>query len=140
MGPMDHDGCSREQELTKAVRTGEWGAGLWEHVQGCDACEETMLVAGMLTEDDAHTTMSVPAAGLVWWKAELRLRRERTAMALRPVVIAERVTSAAVVAALAAGGVWLAASSQSLTLVLAGGIVVLALSAASALFVAHSRK
>lgn len=132
--------CEHEQEVARAVRTGFWSPELREHAERCEACTDSMLVANWLMEAEQHAEVTVPEAGLVWWKAERRMQRERVERALRPVLIAERVSAAAVLAALAVGAAWLAAASPSLTTALAGGLAVLAISAGSALYVAHSRK
>lgn len=132
--------CEHEQEVARAVRTGFWSPELREHAERCEACTESMLVASWLMETEQQAEVTVPEAGLVWWKAERRMRRERVERALRPVLIAERVSAAAVLAALTVSAVWLAAATPSLTSALAGGVAVLAISAGSALYVAHLRK
>lgn len=139
MKKMNPAGCEREQDIARAVRSGLWNAELREHAAGCEACAETMAVAAFLQsgEDPAAT---VPEAGLMWWRLELRARREKRARALRPLVIAERAAGVLFGSACVAVFVWLSTVSPSLSLTagIAGGV--LAVSAGSALLLASSRK
>lgn len=55
---------------------------------------EDDLIRRMLMEHSAPETVDVPPAGLVYWRAELRARRDLAEKALRP---AQRMQAAAVV-------------------------------------------
>jgi hypothetical protein len=50
--------------------------------------------------------MKLPDAGLVWWKAQLRARREAAELATRPIALAERFAVACGLAVLLAFVVW----------------------------------
>src|SRR5258707_1035438 len=89
--------CNKEQEVFEALQSGrlasEWGEPLRQHIAECSNCADLALVAEFLQEESDLTlaNVKVPSAALVWWKAQLRARREAAQQALRPVRIAERV-------------------------------------------------
>ena len=132
--------CEHEDAVVRAARTGFWSEDLRAHCGQCPACGEMMLVAAALLESDSRTDLPLPDAGLVWWKAELKLKRERASRALRPVVYAERATAAAIVAVLAMGAAWLPPVSQPVAIAAIAGVVILTVAAGSALLLAISRK
>lgn len=74
--------CSRTAEIDKLLRLGHWpaaaGAELQAHVQACRACGERVRVTEALRQMRASSMraarMEPPA--LVWWRAQLRRRRE----------------------------------------------------------------
>ena len=74
--------CEKEQAVTELLQTGRWpdacDAALRSHVESCAVCSEVVLVAGLLQEANSSLLAEVklPDAGLVWWKAQLRARRE----------------------------------------------------------------
>jgi len=84
------------------------------HAAGCAVCAEALLVASFLTgqEDDAD----VPAAGLVYWRAELKARREQAERAMRPM----RAMEIAAMVMLCAVAVGFGAVSGSIALPLIG--------------------
>jgi len=97
--------CSRESETVRASWSGAWPAGcdenLQQHVRSCTVCREAVQLAGAFREDREAATHEarIPPSGLVWWRAQLRARREAAVVAERPVAVAHGL---AVVAALAA--------------------------------------
>lgn len=131
--------CPREQETLEARRSGQWSEELRAHFAACESCADALLVAGFMEEATA-TDVAVPPVGLVWWKAQLRARREAAENATRPIWVAER--TAAVAAALGAVVVaaWLSSESSLLAALSVGGLVLLAASAACALWLASSRE
>lgn len=139
MGMMKPSGCERETEIARAVRSGHWTEDLRQHAAGCEACGEAMAVAAFL-QGGAVQALEVPEPGLMWFKLELRARREKTRRAMRPLVIAERLVALLTGGACIGAALW--THSVSPTLGLAAGIAaaVLALSAGSALLLASSRK
>lgn len=97
--------CPRESETVRAAWSGAWPGGcdddLRQHVRSCTVCREAVQLASVFREDrDAVIRAArVPEPGLVWWRAQLRARREAAATAERPVAIAQGL---AIVASLAA--------------------------------------
>ncbi len=103
--------CSRESETVRAAWSGAWPAGcdedLQQHVRSCTVCREAILLAGVFREDREAATREarIPPSGLVWWRAQLRARREAAVVAERPVAVAQGLAVVAALAA-AAGVVW----------------------------------
>jgi hypothetical protein len=104
--------CEKEQALTETLQRGQWpeacDPALHMHVENCAVCSEVVQVAQALREE--HTSlcadMKLPDAGLVWWKAQLRARREAAELATRPIALAERFALACGLASLLAFLVW----------------------------------
>ena len=132
--------CNHEQEILHALRSGDWTPALRAHFAVCESCEETAVTVEFMNQAAVTVDSPVAPAGLVWWKAQLRARREDAAAAARPVVVAERV--AAVLALLGAvwAMAWLSAGSTAAAI---AGVIALALittAAAGALLFAWSKK
>jgi hypothetical protein len=104
--------CEKEQAVTEMLQSGRWpeacDSALRNHVENCAVCSEVVLVAQFLREEHASlfADMKLPDAGLVWWKAQLRARREAAELATRPIALAERFAVACAMAALLAFIVW----------------------------------
>jgi hypothetical protein len=104
--------CEKEQAVTEMLQSGRWpeacDSALRSHVVNCVVCSEVVLAAQFLREEHAAllAEMKLPDAGLVWWKAQLRARREAAELATRPIALAERFAVACGVAALLAFIVW----------------------------------
>jgi len=99
--------CDREIEIVEAVTCGRWpdGAGeeLQSHAATCAICSDVVQVSLALTQERSHALLSarVPSAGLVWWRAEMRSRRDAVERATRPMRIVEWTALACALAALA---------------------------------------
>jgi len=109
---MNTPQCSNEQAVTELVQSGRWpeacDAALRGHVENCETCSEVLLVAGLLQEANSSLLAGVklPDAGLVWWKAQLRARREAAELATRPIALAEKFALACGVGVLLAFTFW----------------------------------
>ena len=75
-------GCSWRDEITAATMRGQWPDGCSEelraHVKRCRRCAEVVLVTQTLRsarEVSAEGARLEPA-GLIWWRAQLRKRRD----------------------------------------------------------------
>jgi hypothetical protein len=83
--------CQHECEILDAVASGRWpdrvDSELREHASACVICSDAALIATLYRDDceRALEQVRVPSAGLVWWKAELRARREAIRVASRPI-------------------------------------------------------
>lgn len=103
--------CEKEPLVIEAVRFGEWGDAsraddaLRMHAATCPECAETALAAQLLREWNARdiTESTLPNGGLIWWKAQLKAKREATERATQPISIVEAVFWAC--AALSAVGI-----------------------------------
>jgi hypothetical protein len=87
--------CSFEKEITQALKSGHWPEGcapeLRAHVDACAQCRDLVLVTQAFQQARSESAKEAPlgAPGLIWWKAQLRRRREATARVSRPVTVAE---------------------------------------------------
>jgi C4-dicarboxylate transporter len=87
--------CEREFEIVEAITCGRWPAGTTEelqaHAASCAVCADVVRVAIALTNErtEGLQMARVPSAGLVWWRAEMRARRDAVNRATRPLRIVE---------------------------------------------------
>ena len=87
--------CRHEADLVAAVTSGRWPAAvdqaLREHVASCAVCADVLQVAEAMTalEQETLADTRLPAAGQVWWRAQVRARHEAAAVAARPVMVAQ---------------------------------------------------
>ncbi|HTH03405.1 MAG TPA: hypothetical protein VL882_24185 [Vicinamibacterales bacterium] len=95
--------CDREQDVLDAVAAGRWpercGADLRGHVNACAVCADLADVAVAVVDDreQAWTEASIPSAGLVWWRAQLRAREDAARAAGRPVAFIQGVAASVAV-------------------------------------------
>jgi hypothetical protein len=130
--------CQRETEVVLALRMGDFSDELRAHIAGCESCGEALAVATVCQA--APAPQAVPDASLLWRKMELRLKRERTEAAMRPAIIAERL-SAGVFAVCAMLTIpWLADRSPLLAIVAVAALALVGLSAASVYWLAASKR
>jgi hypothetical protein len=134
---MDAAVCPREAELAAALRAGQLTDVQRAHAAACEACAEALTVTAFLSA--GVETAGAPEAGLVWWKLEIRARREAAEKAARPVVLAERLGLAVAAGAAAWACVWLNGLSPALALAGWAGLGVLALVGAGAVWTAARR-
>jgi hypothetical protein len=87
--------CEFEAEVLAAVIQSRWpervDAGLRSHVSGCVICSDVVVIAAALDEggDEMRAEAVVPDARLVWWRSQLRARREAVEAAGRPITAAQ---------------------------------------------------
>ena len=92
--------CVREAEVVEAVISGRWPAAcdpeLRSHAMDCDICKDIVLVSSALQSerDSAVLHAALPSAGLVWWRAELRMHREAARAAERPMKLVHSLAAA----------------------------------------------
>ncbi len=99
--------CPREAEALRGARAGALppaGSELADHVTSCASCAEAIAFAEAFRaeRDAASAEARVPSAGLVWWKSELRNRREQARAASRPILVAHGIALVALLAAVVA--------------------------------------
>jgi hypothetical protein len=106
--------CYREPEVFTAATTGGWpsqaGRELQDHVAECAVCADIAEVAVLLTAEHARGAemASVPSAGQVWWRAQVRARAEARRAAERPMHIVQAITAACVVGGVVGVAGWAA--------------------------------
>jgi hypothetical protein len=87
-------GCDRERVLLAAIGTGRWAAGcdeeLHAHVAVCAECSEVAEAAAALFEErrGALADGEIPHSGLVWWRIQMRARRDAQRAAARTLSLA----------------------------------------------------
>jgi hypothetical protein len=77
--------CEREKHVIEATRNGLWTSSLRAHLQDCALCSQTELIAASLQEDaaKAERELELPPAGMVWRRAQARLRADALQRATR---------------------------------------------------------
>jgi hypothetical protein len=99
--------CKHETDILDAVASGRWperaDAELREHASTCGICSEVAMISTLYRDDysEAMEQVRVPSAGLVWWKSELRARREAVRVASRPITLVTGIAGACAIAVLA---------------------------------------
>ena len=108
--------CLREHEVMESVGGGRWPDRcpdeLRAHIAACALCRDVLEVAVALHEDrdTAHLNAQISSAGLVWWRAEMRARRDAVQRATRPMRIFEWAALACMLAAMGALLYWIGPS------------------------------
>ena len=87
--------CEFEADVLSAVMQSRWpdriDAELREHVKHCEICLDVAAVAGAIecareeSAGYARVPDALPDSGRVWWKAQMRARREAVQAAGRPI-------------------------------------------------------
>ena len=104
--------CPRESDVCDAIASGAWArdderqADLRRHSDTCGICSDLVRVALALRSDyeAGIRTIEVPPASIVWWRSQLRARREAVRAAARPVTIMHALAAASAMAAFLALG------------------------------------
>ena len=107
--------CVRELDVADAVVSGRWpdgAADLRDHVERCSSCADLVTILGPLLDagDSVWQDARVPSSGVVWWRAQMRARREATRAANTPLTIAHIAGTLAALPVLAGLAMWLASS------------------------------
>ena len=104
---MRNGECPREAELLESLLAA-WPDGcpdaLRGHVEECASCGTLLEAVRALREDHLASIRDapVPSSAVMWWRLQLRARREATARALRPIAAVQALTLACAVGVLAA--------------------------------------
>jgi hypothetical protein len=87
--------CSRESELTQALKDGHWPQGcgpeLRAHVDACSTCSDLVLVTQTFqtARSESENNVLDGSPGLLWWRAQLRRRNAAAESVARPITIAQ---------------------------------------------------
>lgn len=127
--------CSREQDVLAAQRTGTWSDELRAHLANCCDCADSLLVSDFLQEAAETAEAPVQEPGFVWWKLQLRARRDDATRAMRPVVLAERAAMAGLGLGLVGCIAWMSTEAAMAAIALG----VLSVAAGSVVWFAWSR-
>ena len=114
--------CEREAEVWRAVEARHWpercDEELRAHVAGCESCGDLAEVASVLVDEEeiAVRAAHVPSSGLVWWRAQMRVRQDaartvrRTISALQAAVVVVAMIGAAFALRAAGGFGWVSSA------------------------------
>lgn len=106
---MRHPECPREAEVLRTVESGGWQveSDLDLHVHTCGVCGDLVQVAQSIREDQRllRPEARLQPAAAIWWRSQLRARREAAQRVNRPITTLQAFAAACAVAvALALGG------------------------------------
>lgn len=114
--------CPREHELLEALQASRWpeacDASLATHVDGCASCTELLAVVAPLLDEHRALTQDalVPSSAIVWWRAQMRSRREAAEKAAQPVSFVQGIVIACAAGLLATAlGIFVPIFRKSLT-------------------------
>jgi hypothetical protein len=101
---MNRRWCERETDVARSLRTGSLSAELRDHVFSCAVCAEARSAAEVMlhTASVLRVAEGLPAAALVWSRAQVHKRESDVKRAARPLIVM-RILS---VAYLVACGAW----------------------------------
>ena len=91
--------CPREADVLDALASARWplrvDRELTDHVASCAICADVLAVASamQMDHDAAWKEASVPSAGQVWWRMEMRTKQDAIREASRPVAVAQGVAA-----------------------------------------------
>lgn len=83
--------CPHEKETRELLQRGQWPEGcapeLRDHVSGCRACSDLVLVmqAFRQARGASLSAANPPAAGVLWWRAQLERRKAAVERIGRPI-------------------------------------------------------
>ena len=93
---MNFLSCPRSRELESVLKSGclpsAWDDSLRHHVQTCSECRDFVLVhqAFRTERREAITTLPAISPGVIWWRAQLRKRKEALELLSKPTSFAGR--------------------------------------------------
>ena len=102
--------CVHEADVLTAVNTRRWPhrvePELRDHVMSCDICTDLIAVVSAFEgEQEAEIAVArtrVPDSAIVWWKAQMRARREAAKLAVRPITVTQAVAFATAIGVMGA--------------------------------------
>ncbi len=118
--------CEREPEVAQALAQGGLPPELLQHAGACAVCSEVCSVSRQL-ESLLEGSLEEPLepAASMWWRLNLRLRRQRMNRAQLPLIWMER-TCAAILLLTALFALWQISARSSVSNILTVGLWALA--------------
>ena len=92
--------CDREAEVLDTLQASRWPAGsddaLRLHVESCHDCAELVELSLALLQDHRALVQAahVPSSAIVWWRAQMRSRRESAEQATQPISVIQGLAAA----------------------------------------------
>lgn len=105
---MNRIECEFEADALAAVLQFHWPdrvePELRAHIAACSICSGVVDIASALGEarEEERTSAAIPDSGLVWWRAQMRARREAAEAAGRPITAVQAIAFACAVGVLGA--------------------------------------
>jgi hypothetical protein len=86
---MNRRWCEREADVVRSLRTGLLPSELRDHVLSCVVCAEARSAAKVMLQTASLLRVEdgLPAAGLVWSRAQMRKRENDVKRATRPLIV-----------------------------------------------------
>lgn len=86
---MNRRWCERESDVVRSLRTGSLSAELRDHLLSCVVCAEARDAAQVMLQTASLLRVEdgLPAAGLVWSRAQARKREIALKRATRPLIV-----------------------------------------------------
>ena len=86
---MNRIWCEREGDVVRSLRRGSLSAELRDHLLSCVVCGEAWRAAGVMLQTASLLRVEdgLPAAGLVWSRAQARKREMDLKCATRPLIV-----------------------------------------------------
>lgn len=83
--------CQKEQIVVESFKSGFVGEEIAAHISYCRVCRETAQIVRFFQTNtiNNHPPKRLPAAGLIWWKFQLRERRHAAERVSKPIFIAQ---------------------------------------------------
>ncbi|CAN5681045.1 hypothetical protein BH18ACI5_BH18ACI5_02200 [soil metagenome] len=97
---MRNASCPHEAEVLDVLQTSRWpdacGDALRRHVESCDGCNELVSLSLALLDDQRALMREapVPSSAIVWWRAQMRSRREAAEQVAQPITVIQGLAGA----------------------------------------------
>jgi hypothetical protein len=117
--------CEREPEVVRALGCGELSGFLLQHAEACVVCSEVCAITRHLLLVESSMQEPLESAAGVWWRLNLRMRRQKIERARLPLVWMGRILAATVLLA-PCFALWRVSLNTGVTFPLLVGLLALA--------------
>ncbi|HEX4134811.1 MAG TPA: hypothetical protein VHY84_09400 [Bryobacteraceae bacterium] len=91
--------CKREPEVVRALGCGELSGNLLQHAEACVVCSEVCTITRHLLLVESSMEEPLESAAGLWWRLNLKMRRQKMERARLPLVWMGRIFAATVLLA-----------------------------------------
>jgi hypothetical protein len=117
--------CEREPDVVRALGGGELSGNLLQHAEACVVCSEVCAITRQLLLVESSMEERLESAAGVWWRLNLRMRRQKIDRSRLPLVWMGRIFAATVLLA-AFFALWQVSRNTDLSYPLVVGLLTLA--------------
>ncbi len=117
--------CEREPEVVHALGRGELPGDLRQHAEACVVCSEVCAITRHLLLVESSMEEPLESAAGVWWRLNLRMRRQKIERVRLPLVWMGRIFAATVLLA-ACFALWQVSLNTGVSYPLVVGLLALA--------------